>query len=444
MSELIHPVELSNRIIDSENGEPPHNRVTNQLVEVEEDVAVVESFSHCWAIRTEDGLVCIDASGEGSGTDVVAAIRSWNTDPVHTLIYTHGHLDHVGGSGAFVSDARDYNYPRPTFLAHEAVPIRFERYRLTAGWNRIINQRQFGGIRSSVGVGSQQIGIGDLTESFISEEVVEPDVVYRESLAIEIGGRHLELRHAKGETDDHTWVWDSKNKTVYAGDFVCWIFPNAGNPQKVQRYPIEWAEALRQMLATGVEKVYPAHGLPIVGRHRVETVLGEMVEALECLIDGTLSMMNEGARLDEIINTIVVPDHLISRPWIEPLYDEPEFVVRNLYRFWGGWWDGNPAYLKPSSEVALASEILALTGSITTLLDRANELAEAGELKLACHLAEFAALAVPDDEEVHKARAQIYWMRRSSERSLMSKGVFAAAARESEAIYGERTPREKM
>ena len=50
------------------------------------------------------------------------------------------------------------------------------------------------------------------------------------------------------------------------GDFVIWNFPNAGNPQKVQRYPIEWAAALRAMIAKEPELLLPAHGLPIAGR----------------------------------------------------------------------------------------------------------------------------------------------------------------------------------
>ena len=105
MSDKFDPVELSNRIIDTGNPEPPHNRVLDELVEVEDEVAVVESFSHCWAIKTLEGLVCVDASGTGSGENVVEALRGWSKDPVHSLVYTHGHLDHVGGSGAFIEDA---------------------------------------------------------------------------------------------------------------------------------------------------------------------------------------------------------------------------------------------------------------------------------------------------------------------------------------------------
>ena len=275
-------------------------------------------------------------------------------------------------------------------------------------------------------------------------DVAEPALTSRDRVEIEVGGRRLELRHARGETDDHTWVWDSEDRAVYAGDFVIWVFPNAGNPQKVQRYPIEWAAAMREMLAAGAEKVYPAHGLPLVGRERVEIVLGDMADALEHLADATLAMMNEGATIDEIIHTVRVPEHLADRPWLAPQYDEPEFVVRNVYRQFGGWWDGNPAHLKPSRESALAAEMVALAGSGEALTDRALELAESGDLRLACHLVELAVAAEPEHEGAHRARAAVYWRRRAAERSLMAKGVYSAAARESEAVFGEVTGRDRM
>ncbi|MEC9035174.1 MAG: MBL fold metallo-hydrolase, partial [Actinomycetota bacterium] len=87
-----HPVELSNEVIDSGRVDgQPVNRFNQQLTEIDDGIAVVESFSHCWIQKTEEGLVCIDASGPQAGTAVVESIRRWSTDPMHTLIYTHGH-----------------------------------------------------------------------------------------------------------------------------------------------------------------------------------------------------------------------------------------------------------------------------------------------------------------------------------------------------------------
>src|SRR5204862_4593731 len=148
------------------------------------------------------------------------------------------------------------------------------------------------------------------------------------------------------------------------------------------------------------------HGLPIIGSERVGRALLDSAELLEALLDQTLALMNEGARLDEIVQTVRAPAHLLERPYLRPIYDEPEFVVRGIWRYYGGWWDGNPAHLKPAPEAALAREVAQLAGGATRLAQRATELAAAGELRLAGHLAEPAALATPDDAGLHRTRAE--------------------------------------
>ncbi|MEZ5217030.1 MAG: MBL fold metallo-hydrolase [Ilumatobacteraceae bacterium] len=93
--------DYARQVIDARRADGPVNRITNELTEVAEDLAVVESFSHVWIVRTEEGLVLFDTSGERTAGRVVEALRS-SSEPVHTLVYTHGHIDHVGGAGAFL------------------------------------------------------------------------------------------------------------------------------------------------------------------------------------------------------------------------------------------------------------------------------------------------------------------------------------------------------
>jgi alkyl sulfatase BDS1-like metallo-beta-lactamase superfamily hydrolase len=131
---------------------------------------------------------------------------------------------------------------------------------------------------------------------------------------------------------------------------------------------------------------------------------------------------------------VKLPPALLERPYLRPVYDEPEFVVHNIWRLYGGWYDGNPANLKPAPEAALAAEIAALAGGTAPLVARARELADAKQLRLACHLVELAARAEPESREAHAVRAEIYSQRRHEELSLMAKGVYAAAARESAAL----------
>ena len=419
---------LSARIIDSGVVDEPVNRVTQELSELADGVALVESFSHVVAFRTGEGLVLFDSSGVSTGAAVVEALRGWSGDPVHTLVYTHGHLDHVGGSGAFVADAGRRGDPRPRFVAQERVRDRLARYRLTDGWNATINERQFGWLRSS------PLGVGGGRQRFLPDSVAEPDLTYRELQRLDIGGVEFELHHGRGETDDHTWTWVPSARAVCCGDFLIWNFPNAGNPQKVQRYPSEWAAALRDMAAMEPELLLPAHGLPIAGASRIREVLLEVAGTLEDLVERTLEMMNGGATLDEILQQVVVPPETLALPYLRPLYDEPEFVVRNIWRLYGGWWDANPARLKPATDREVASEVATLAGGAEALAERAAQLCSAGDLRLAAQLAEWAAQAAPDSERAHEVRARVYEARKEAESSLMAKGIFAGAARQSRAV----------
>ena len=150
--------------------------------------------------------------------------------------------------------------------------------------------------------------------------------------------------------------------------------------------------------------------------------------------------MNAGARLDEVLHTVAAPAHLSDRPYLRPVYDEPEFVVRNMWRLYGGWWDGNPSTLKPAPEAALAAELAALAGGARSpgrpgpgTARRARDRRRRGRsLRLAGHLAELAALAAPTDAGVHQVRAEVFARMSAAATSTMAKGVFTWTARDSE------------
>ena len=428
---------LSTRIIDEGRADEPTNRITHELSEIDDDIAIVEAFSHSVVFRSDDGLVVFDTSGVPSGNRVVKAIRGWSSDRFNSLIYTHGHIDHVGGCGAFLADVASRSDPDPEIVAHENVPERFDRYDLTNGYNLVINSRQFRGFVK------QGYGIGGKDNRFLPEATRRPTTTYRSRLEYSVGGLDIELNHARGETDDHSWAWIPKHRAICAGDFFIWNFPNAGNPQKVQRYPREWAAAMREMADRGAELFLPAHGLPIVGKERIRSVLTIVAETLETLVGETLAMMNEGARLNDIIHNVKVDPELLERPYLKPLYDEPEFVIRNIWRMYGGWYDGNPSQLKPAKDGDLARELAELSGGVEILAERARKLADSRELRLACHLVELASLAEPENKAVHAIRAEIYQLRRQGETSLMAKGIFGYASAESLDAAGQEDPFEE-
>ena len=438
----MHPIELSTKVIDTGIVDQPLNRVTNDITELADNLAIVESFSHSVVWDTGDGLMCFDASGAGSGIAVVDSIRSWRKDAITNLVYTHGHADHIGGSVAFAHDAQTRGLPNPRVIGHENVSKRMDRYSTTNGLNVRINRRQFGGIKSDMKPNSgnmrEALALDEGAQSFIPPATLRPDQSFVDQLTIKAGDTVVEFHHARGETDDHLWGWIPEKKWIFTGDFVIWNYPNAGNPQKVQRYALEWAQALRKMISQGPELLLPAHGLPIEGKARIAMVLDDIATSLESLVMQVIDMMNTGETLDTIIHSVKVPQSILDKPYMRPFYDEPEFVVRNIWRLYGGWWDGAASRLKPAPDAVVAQELAALAGGANVLMNRALEIADS-DLRLACHLADLAGWAEPENAGIHANRAAIYDKRRRSELSLMSKGIYKSASRESEEIVARNS-----
>ena len=397
--------------------EPEHHpfATQNQLCEVHDRVCFYKHFVNVTAVKTGEGLVLIDTGPFQRGVQRACfdAIRAWSRDRVHTAVYTHGHVDHAYGLPTWLEEAKERGFARPEIIGHEAVRPRMDRYIETQGYNSVINSRQFG------------------VELDWPTDPIYPTTVYASRLRLQVGGTEIQLFHARGETDDHTWAFLPEERVLCTGDLFIWAVPNAGNPQKVQRYCKDWSRALREMAALQPAVLLPGHGLLIEGEVRVRTALLDTAEYLESLYAQTVALMNTGATLDDVLHGVTPPAHLTGRPYLRPVYDEPEFIVRNIWRCLGGWYDGTPSELKPAPRREQAREIARLAGGVRALLERARACAERGNLRMACHLIDWAVEAEPKSRDVHSARAEIYTRRVAAESSTMSRGIFGDAARRS-------------
>lgn len=377
-----------------------------------------KSVAGVTTLDTGDGLVMLDTGGYFDQDVVFDAVRSWRPSaPLAAAVYSHHHVDHVFGTRRFEAEADDRGWSPPTVYAHEHVPDHFRRYQRTNGWNAAINARQF-----AVPI-----------ENFAwPTDYRMPDVTYRDQVTFRQGELTFELHHARGETDDATWTWVPERSLLHPGDLFIYAVPNAGNPQKVQRYLSDWAAALRRMAALGAEVMMSGHGLPIFGADRIRDALTGTADLLSSIEDQTLALMNQGASLDRILHEVELPAHLADRPYLRPVYDHPQFLVRNVWRRYGGWWDGEPDSLLPAPRAQQATEWVALAGGVDVVVERALALADAGDPRLACHLIEFAVLTAPDSAKVHQARTRIYDARSSQQESSMARNILGHAARASE------------
>jgi alkyl sulfatase BDS1-like metallo-beta-lactamase superfamily hydrolase len=385
--------------------------------QVADGVVFLSAMGNVSAFVSDGHITMVDTAQQRFTPNVLRDLRdNYSRAPIEAVVYTHGHVDHATGGQTIIEQAEKQGQPRPRFIAHKDLPGRFDRYKLLARQNDHINRIQF--------------NLPPDSRPFSDASFTYPDTTHDNGTTVRVGGTTFELHHARGETDDETWVWCPERRVLCTGDTFVWCSPNAGNPYKVQRYAKDWADALEEMAALKPLHLLPGHGPAMSGESQIEEALTSTAHFLRSIHDQIVRLMNEGKWLEDVIREIDWP--ATDKPWLQPIYDHPEFIARNVWRLYGGWYDGDPANILPAHSHDVAAQLIAATGS-APILDRARKLRAEGELQLACHLVDFVRKGEPDNREAWELWRDLFTERAAEERSLMARGAFFAAVRDAEA-----------
>lgn len=334
--------------------------------------------------ETDAGLVVVDTGMAPAGPALLAAIRSVSDKPVHTIILTHGHVDHAYGTYALMEDS-----PEAEVIAHENIIPRFERYlKLPASLAHYMSQP-----------------LSDMPRD--RSELVWPDRVFSDRLEINIGGEQFVLQHRKGETDDQLYVWVPGRKALASADYYQGFLPNAGNGKRVQRYVEEWAFAMREMVALQPHYLLPAHGEAIVDPDVISNSFLALAETFETITEQTLAGLNKGLRKDLIVDSINLPEHLASHPTLEQKYVSPADISKMLLKQYSGWWNDIPSHWSPANYTQQSEAIVGLAGGVEALVTAAYE-AKQQDIVIASHMADWAWMAEPEHPQVQQLVIDVY------------------------------------
>ena len=355
-------------------------------------VEIVEVAARSWVVRlpivncvvfeTDEGLVVVDTGMAPGGPAILQAIRTVTKAPIHTIIYTHAHVDHCMGTWALMEDS-------PEVIANRGAPERFDRYvRLRGSVSRYMSQP----------LDSFPAGEGDW---------VAPTRVFGDELTITVGGEDFHLIHRRGETDDQLYVLVPSRRAIASADYYQGFLPNAGNGKRVQRYIEEWAVALREMVAFEPMYLLPAHGEPISGEEAIAEVLTVHAEALESIAMQTIEGLNARLRQDEVFAGVELPSRLADHPVLNEQYVSPADISRMVIKQYCGWWDDIPSHWSPARYDRQAATFCEMAGGIDAVIARARELAST-DPQMACHLVDWAYYADTDNVAAAEATVDVY------------------------------------
>ena len=354
-------------------------------------------------VETTEGVVLIDTlMGPVVGEKLRDKVHE-TSGPVKYIIYTHGHGDHTGGARAFLDD-------NPEIIAHRYLPERLEKY-------RILSEH-----RSRIG--SIQFNLPGTPPRPGGPNVVEPTRLYDYAMTFKLGDKTFELYHARAETDDHTWVWVPEIKTAFVGDLIVAGYPNVGNPFKPTRFALSWARALEAVREKNPEIVIAHGGHPVYKGDEAREILDVNIEAIQTVHDQVVDYINQGVPVDEMIHLVKLPDHLKDHEYLRCVYSRPEFAVYNIYRWYHGYFDFNPAHLLPRPDREVNEEIFNLIGDRQAVLDRAGALFDQGRAQLALQVLDVLLKHDPNDVNARKLHLKILEKLANEDFCLMSRNTY--------------------
>jgi alkyl sulfatase BDS1-like metallo-beta-lactamase superfamily hydrolase len=309
-------------------------------------------------VLTDAGVVIIDAGPDTAAPRVKEEMARETDQPVKYIIYSHGHIDHIGGAPVYMDH-------HPEVIGHENIIPRLERYKLMADYFR-------------------QIMAIQIRHNFPMKQMsyICPTITYRDNYSFKLGGLTFELFHGKGETDDHTLVWIPELKAVFCGDLLEASFPNLGNPFKVMRYAREWAETLERVLALNPDLAIGGDAV-LTNNQEINEHFKENIELLRYLEDSVIAAANRGKNLEQMIEEIQLPSHLENSPRLRQIYSRREFAIYNIWKRYCGYFDFSPSSVLPRPKRELASVARDLIGNDEAILKKAENLYHDGQLQLA-------------------------------------------------------------
>ncbi|MFX0081850.1 MAG: alkyl sulfatase dimerization domain-containing protein [Candidatus Hodarchaeota archaeon] len=351
----------------------------------------------CAWVETTEGVVLIDTIAR---VNVAKEVFKRIKGTIKYIIYTHGHGDHTGGTAAYLKD-------NPEIIASKYLPDRFEKYKMLAPHRAHTSAVQF-----------------NIPEIVRPREFVYPTKTFLGDMTITLGDKTFELHAVRAETDDAVWVYVPELKAAFIGDLIIYGLPNIGNPWKPTRFALDWAKALEAVRAENPKYIFCNGAGYFYKGTKARTILDYNIEAIHSLHDQVVDHINKGTHITEMIHKIKLPDHLAKTPYLGPYYSRVEFFVFNVYRWYHGYFDDNPAHLLPRPEKEVMGELYNLIGDSDKILKRAQELFDQDQVQLALEVLDVLIQASPENIESRKLRIELLKNLGAEDSCLMSRNAW--------------------
>jgi alkyl sulfatase BDS1-like metallo-beta-lactamase superfamily hydrolase len=353
-------------------------------IPITDDIFMSQDVSNCYLVRTGDAALLVNTGTAQLATAHRDRFARVSDEPIHTIVFTQSHPDHIGGWHSF-------DGPDVETIAQD------DYFHVRQYWNdlgrfyRHRNGRLWRGVTSP----ARKPGVPRPKPVILDDPV--PTTTFHDSYSFDVGPLHVDLLSVPGgETTDSLLVSLPEHRIVFSGNLLGPMWLQIPNLYTVRgdkvRSAVRYVESVDRLRALNPEILITGHGEPIRGAAEIQDGLTRLRDAVEWVHDETITAMNAGTDLFTIMREVSPPPALT----LGEAHGKVMWNVRAAWEEDAGWFryeSTTELYAVPPR--AVWGDLVELAGA-DALADRAANHLDAGRPLEALHLTDIVLGTDPD------------------------------------------------
>ncbi|OBF76379.1 MBL fold metallo-hydrolase [Mycobacterium sp. 852002-51613_SCH5001154] len=340
---------------------------------------VSPGLSNSYLLITREGRVIVNTGMGFEGPVHRANFDAVDPSPVRYIIFTQGHVDHVGG----LDSVRD---PDTTVVAQANWTLwhddneRLIPYRAS---------RSAFAFKDTLATGVQAVQRRLGSSRLAGQSVPVVDLDFEDTLTLEVAGRRMELISVPGgETTDSLVVWLPDERICLCGNVFGPLFGHIPNLVTIRgdryRDALTASASVERVRDLRADLLVTGHFEPIAGAELIYAELTRLRDAIRYVHDQTVEGMNAGKDVRTLMREIALPaEYEVGQGYGKVAWD-----VRAIWENYSGWFHHeSTTELYPVGFDAVAADVVELAGA-DALVNRARAHLADGRPLQAIHLAE--------------------------------------------------------